>query len=165
MKSDVPINSSSSCEQDDKNQDLYECKYDSCMMPKFQKAHVNLISLVVNELNEVVIFHNENRIEKELYVCIATNSMYESSNVEDAIAFDVEKKLGLDVQSVKYLSSCYHNQNNILHLGYVCKVNKEDFHISRGMDKAVWMNMYEACKSIKDCSLSIFLLKNFLENI
>jgi NADH pyrophosphatase NudC (nudix superfamily) len=164
MQPDVHILSSSDLEHIENKTDLEKSSKDTCILPVVQISHANLITLVVNEINEVAVIHKKDYTDKKYYACIATNTMYESNNAEDAIAEDIGKKLGVDVQSVEYLSSYYHRANNVLHLGYVCKVNKDDFNLLTDLGIAKWMNMYEACKQLKDCSLSIFLLKNYLES-
>lgn len=133
----------------------------SCNHPRFNIPYTCTLTLVVNELEEVALLR-QNYVSKSSYVLVA-GYVKSGESAEETAGREVEEELGISPKSVQYIKSYYYEKRDMLMLGFVASVDKGDFKISGEVDEAGWFSIKEALKLIREGSIAMELLKDYLK--
>ena len=134
---------------------------EACQSPCFSFSYPCVIVLVVNEDNEIALIR-QSYVSATNYICVA-GYIKQGQTAEYTAQREVEEELGLEVINVKYIRSYYYEKRDNLMLGFVCKVKKKAFDISCEVDSAKWFEMKEAKSLLRQGSIGIDLLENYLQ--
>ncbi len=133
----------------------------NCEVPIFDLMYTCILTLVINEFNEIALIRQE-YVSKTNYVCVAGH-IKSGEDAENTVIREVKEELGLDVVNARYIKSYYYEKKDMLMLGFVSKVKKDNFNISSEVDEAQWFSIDEALVNLKDASIAIKLLKDYLK--
>ena len=84
-------------------------------------------------------------------------------SAEETVCREVKEELGLDVESLKYISSYPFTKKEMLMLGYQARVKKKDFDLSGEVDSAKWFPFEAALDQIREGSIAWQLVKEVIE--
>ncbi|MHB8130216.1 MAG: NAD(+) diphosphatase [Mobilitalea sp.] len=132
----------------------------SCDRPIFNIPYTCTLSLVMNELDEVALIR-QNYVSQLNYVLVAGYIKSEESAEETAIR-EAEEEIGVTPHTVQYIKSYYYEKRDMLMLGFVAFADKCDLCISDEVDAAGWFKIDEALTLLKDGSIAMQLLKDYL---
>lgn len=115
----------------------------------------------MNEENEIALIH-QNYVSTVNYICVA-GFIKQGETAEYTAKREVEEELGLEVISVNFIKSYYYGKRDNLMFGFVSNVLKKDFMISGEVDSADWFEIKEARSLLRQGSIGINLLEDYLE--
>ena len=131
----------------------------TCSRPWFDMPYACTITLVINEYDEVALLRQD-YVSDQFYVCVAGYIQCGETAEETAIR-EVKEELGLSVESIRYTKSYYFEAKDMLMLAFEAKVKKEDFQLSREVDRADWLTFEEAHPKMRKGSVAIQLLEHY----
>jgi NAD+ diphosphatase len=131
-----------------------------CEVPIIDLPYTCTITLVVNELQEVALI-KQDYVSTTNYVCVA-GYIKSGESAEETAAREVFEELGIPVERVTYMKSYYYERKDMLMLGFIADVRKMEFHISGEVDKAAWFTYEEALTKLKEGSIAMQLLKDYI---
>lgn len=133
-----------------------------CERPWFSFSYPCVICLVINENNEIALIKQS--YGEDRYVCVA-GYIKQGESAEECAAREVKEEIGLEVQSVRYISSYSYEKRDNLMLGFVCFVKSCDFTLSCEVDKAMWFTPEEADEKLKNANIAHRLLMDYLRKM
>ena len=133
----------------------------SCQVPLFDMFSTCIICAVVNEEREVALLR-QNYISAATYVCVS-GYMKIGESAEETVCREVKEELGLDVESLRYISSYPFTKKEMLMLGYQARVKKKEFDLSGEVDSAKWFPFEAALDQIREGSIAWQLVKQVIE--
>lgn len=109
---------------------------ESCSKPVFEHSPVCILTMVINEYNEVALL-KQNYVSKTHLVFVA--GYYKpGESAEHTVKREVFEEIGQTVNELKYLFSFYHERLDTLFLCYISKVKKAPFVLSSEVDGVAW---------------------------
>ena len=132
-----------------------------CESPLWDYFNTSIICAVVNEYEEIALLR-QNYVSTTNYVCVAGH-MKSGESAEITVEREVEEELGLKVEDLKYIRSYPYEKKNLLMLGYLAKVRKKDFALSREVDSAEWFGIDEAIPHLREGGIAWQLVKEIYE--
>ena len=133
----------------------------SCDRPVFNIPYACTLTLVVNELGEVVLIR-QNYVSKSNYVLVA-GYIKSGESAEETAMREVQEEVGIYPDQVKYLKSYYYEKHDMLMLGFVAYANKCEISISGEVDEAGWFTMEEAAAKLREGSIAMQLFCDYME--
>lgn len=110
-----------------------------CTKPIFDHSPVCILTMVVNEHDEVALL-KQNYVTKSHLVFVA--GYYKpGESAEDTVKREVFEEIGQEVISLRYMESFYHERLDTLFLCYVSKVIKKPFVLSQEVDDVNWYKL------------------------
>lgn len=110
---------------------------DVCQKPIFDHSPVCILTMVINELDEVALLQ-QNYVSKTHKVFVA--GYYQpGESAEDTVKREVFEEIGQTVLALDYVSSFYHERLDTLFLCYISRVQKAPFVLSQEVDAADWV--------------------------
>lgn len=76
------------------------------------------------------------------YVCVA-GFIHEGETAEQTAVREVREETGLEVLSMRYISSYYYPKHDNLMIGYLCTVKRGEFRLSGEVERAGWFGPEE----------------------
>lgn len=76
------------------------------------------------------------------YVCVA-GFIHEGETAEQTAVREVREETGLEVLSMRYISSYYYPKHDNLMIGYLCTVKPGEFRLSGEVERAGWFGPEE----------------------
>lgn len=131
-----------------------------CNKPLFDFSYPCVLCLAVDDDNMVVLIKQS--YVSEYYVCIA-GYVKQGETIENAAKREVEEEIGLEVLNVKYIKSYYYEKRDNLMFGFICKVKKSEFNISKEVDEADWFSLDAAHNLLKPGSIAEELFLDYLQ--
>lgn len=113
-----------------------------CREPMWDLFTTCVICAVVNDAGEIALLRQD-YVSTTSYVCVA-GVMKPGESAEDAAAREIQEELGLAVEGLKFIRSYPFPQKEMLMLGFLARVRKADFRLSREVDQARWFPLKEA---------------------
>lgn len=130
-----------------------------CNRPVFDLPYTCILSLVVNENNEVALIK-----QNHLYGCVA-GYIKSGENAEEAAKREVLEETGIAPLSAVYFKSYYYEKKDMLMLGFIVKVLKSEFKISVEVDSAEWFDFAIAIKILREGSIAWQLLNEYVSTM
>lgn len=134
----------------------------SCDRPMFNIPYTCTLTLVVNELNEVALIR-QNYVSQSNYVLVA-GYIKSGESAEETAMREAQEEIGVYPNSVQYLKSYYYEKRDMLMLGFIAFADKCDLSISCEVDEAGWFPIEEALKLLKEGSIAMQLLTDYLDS-
>ena len=97
--------------------------------------------LVVNEYNEVLLL-KQNYITKTKWTLV-TGYMTDGETIEEAVVREVKEETGQEVLECQYVSSYYFAPKQLIMIGFIAYVKKQDFGQSKEVDDLKWYRIDE----------------------
>ena len=119
-----------------------------CQMPLWDYFLTSIICTVVNEDNEVALLR-QSYVSTTNYVCVAGH-MKSGESAEETVKREVKEEIGQDVNELIYIRSYPYEKKNLLMLGFLAKVKKQDFVLSGEVDSVEWFPIEEAQSKLRE---------------
>ncbi len=134
---------------------------EACATPRFGFSYSCIIALPVNaeDPNEVALIRQD-YVTRQSHICVA-GYVKHGETLESCARREVEEELGLPVRDAAYMRSYYFERKDLLMLGFVVRVSKEDFNISGEVDSARWFSLDEAEVELQNASIALQLLRDY----
>lgn len=134
---------------------------EACSVPLWDMFSTCIICAVVNEYDEVALIR-QHYVTTANYVCIA-GFIKLGENAEETAIREIKEEIGLDVKDIQYIRSYYYTKKNMLMLGYMADVIKDDFTVSGEVDAAAWIPFSQALTKLSEGSIAWQLVKEVIE--
>ncbi|HWT76523.1 MAG TPA: NUDIX domain-containing protein [Mobilitalea sp.] len=134
----------------------------TCDRPMFNIPYTCTLTLVVNEFDEVALIR-QNYVSQSNYVLVA-GYIKSGESAEETAMREAQEEIGVSVKTVRYLKSYCYEKRDMLMLGFIAAAEKCDLSISREVDEAGWFPIEEALTLLKEGSIAMQLLEDYLED-
>lgn len=134
----------------------------SCSEPMFDLPISCTITLAVNEYNEAALIKQS--YGKKGYVCVA-GYMKIGESAEECAAREVEEELGIKPYLIEYINSYTFDKKEMLMLGFMARLKKADFYLSKEVESAEWFPINEALEKLREATIAAKLVENCIERI
>lgn len=135
----------------------------SCERPMFNIPYTCTLTLVINEFGEVALIR-QNYVSQSNYVLIA-GYIKSNETAEETALREAQEEIGVYPDHVKYLKSYYYEKRDMLMLGFVATASKCELSISSEVDEAGWFGIDEALTLLREGSIAMQLLTDYLDSI
>lgn len=132
----------------------------NCDVPLWDMFTTSVIAAVVNEQDEVVLLR-QNYVSETKHVCVA-GIMKIGESAEDTVVREIAEEIGLTVKEVTYIRSYPYDKKEMLMLGFMAVVEKEEFTLSGEVDSAEWVTFDEALPLLREGSIAWQLVKEVI---
>jgi NAD+ diphosphatase len=133
----------------------------TCDRPVFNMPYACTLTLVVNELREVALI-KQSYVSQTNYVLVA-GYIKSGENAEETAIREVQEEIGVAAHTLRYIKSYYYEKRDMLMFGYVALADKCPLSISVEVDAAEWVPIEEAKSRLKEGSIAMQLLLDYLE--
>ncbi len=134
---------------------------DKCNIPLWDMFTTSIIAAVVNEYGEVALLR-QNYVSTTKYVCVA-GIMKIGESAEETVIREVKEEIGQDVENLEFISSYPYEKREMLMLGYIATVSKQDFKLSSEVDSVEWVKYENALSLLREGSIGWQLVKTVIE--
>lgn len=122
-----------------------------CDQPYFKNPVTCILVAVVNEENEMVLLRQD-YISRTHWVLVA-GYMKQKETAEEAVVREVKEETGLDVLSCQYVTSYVYKEPNILLLGFIAHVKKNELlKVSNEVDDLKWIKIEKSLPLLREDS-------------
>lgn len=121
-----------------------------CNIPLFEMFSTCVLSVVVNEYNEVALIRQS--YVGDHYVGIA-GYMKCGESAEDSAKREILEEIGLVPERLTYLQSFWYEKKGMLMLGFAARVKKAEFRLSDEVERAAWFSFSDAGQAVRDGSI------------
>jgi NAD+ diphosphatase len=132
----------------------------TCERPMFNIPYACTLTLVVNELGEVILI-KQNYVSQSNYVLVA-GYIKSGENAEETSIREVQEEVGVTPHTVRYVKSYYYEKHDMLMLGFIAFADKCDLSISGEVDEAGWFTVNKAETLVREGSIAMQLLKDYI---
>lgn len=115
---------------------------DTCQLPLFPIFSTCIIALAVDEYGEVALLR-QGYISSRYYVLVS-GYMKPGECAEECAAREVKEELGLEVNALTMTGTYWFEKKDMLMIGFVARVRRQDFHLSQEVDQAFWVTPEQA---------------------
>lgn len=132
----------------------------------FDFMYSAIITTVINELNEVVLIKQPHIGNGNYYVLVAGYNV-PGENFETTCIREVKEEVGQEVHTLQYLKSYYFERKDQVMVGFISRVTKQEFILSKEVSSASWHTLDEALNLVISGTIAHKLLqktKEYLEN-
>ena len=131
---------------------------EACSVPLWDMFTTSIIAAVVNEQNEIALLR-QGYVSASSYVCVA-GVMKMGESAEDTVIREVKEELGLTVEKLHFIRSYPYEKKEMLMLGFLARVKKEDFVLSGEVDAAEWVSLKQAPDRLRQGGIAWQLVKS-----
>lgn len=134
---------------------------EGCGIPWFSFSYPCVICLLTDGAGNYALIQQTYATKN--YVCVA-GFIKEQETAEQTAFREISEETGLKALDIRYVGSWYYPKHDNLMLGYVCRVERGEFHLSENeVRNAGWFDKDAARKLLKESSLAGKLLEKWLE--
>lgn len=123
---------------------------ETCKIPLFEMFSTCVLSIVVNEQNEVALIQQS--YGNPRFAGVA-GFMKCGETAEDAAKREVIEEIGLVPESVTFLESHWYDIKCQLMLGFMVHVKKDEFRLSDEVAQAQWFSFEDAVHTVREGSI------------
>ena len=123
----------------------------SCNRPWFDTFSSCVLSVVVNEDNEVLLIR-QSYGDTSRFVDVA-GFMKCGEAAEDSAAREIKEETGLDCESVRFIKSIFYDGRDQLMLGFLARVKKSELSISSELLEGRWFDIDTAVNTVRQGSI------------
>ncbi len=134
---------------------------EACRKPCFGFSYSCVIALPVNAENpEEVALIRQSDVSHHHHVCVA-GYVKQGETIEASARREVAEELGLPTGQAVYLRSYYFERKDLLMLGFVVQVKKQDFNLSGEVDAARWFSLDDAEVELQNARIALQVLRDY----
>ncbi|OUQ82266.1 NUDIX domain-containing protein [Flavonifractor sp. An100] len=115
---------------------------ENCKLPLFPMFATCIIALAVNEDGEVALLR-QGYLSQQYHVLVS-GYMKPGESAETCAAREIREELGLEVSRLVLTGTYWLEKKDMLMIGFLARVHKQDFHLSGEVDQAVWVTSQKA---------------------
>lgn len=119
---------------------------DRCNIPLFDMFSTCIIALVADQYGEVALLR-QSYISTQ-YHNLVSGYMKPGESAEECAAREIEEELGLPVQDLRLVGTYWFGKKDMLMIGFLAQVQKQEFHLSQEVDQAVWVSPEQALSMV-----------------
>ena len=135
----------------------------ACRQPLFPMFSTCIIALAVDELGEVALLR-QGYISAQYHVLVS-GYMKPGESAEECAAREIKEELGLEVSRLSITGTYWFEKKDMLMIGFVARVHKQDFHLSQEVDRAVWVTPEQALTMVHPGrAISRLVLEAYLQS-
>ncbi len=123
---------------------------ETCKIPLFEMFSTCVLSIVVNELDEVALIQQS--YGNPRFAGVA-GYMKCGETAEESAKREVIEEIGLTPESVTFLESHWFDMKCQLMLGFLAHVKKAEFRLSDEVAQAQWFSFDEAVRTVREGSI------------
>lgn len=135
----------------------------TCENPLWDYFSTSVICAVVNENREIALIR-QNYVNATKYVCVAGH-MKCGESAEDVAVREIYEEIGQKVEELSFVSSYPYEKKDMLMLGFMARVKKQDFILSEEVDSAEWFTLDDAPSMLREGGIAWRLVKRVGELI
>lgn len=135
---------------------------EKCEIPLWDMFTTSIIAAVINENNEIALL-KQNYVSETKYVLVAGIMKFGESAEESAIR-EIKEELGIDTNYLEYIKTYPYEKKEMLMIGFKANVKKDDLTISKEVDSAMWLNLYDAPALLREGGIAWQLVNQIIEN-
>ena len=109
-----------------------------CDKPLFPMFSTCIIALAADEEAGEVALLRQSYISAQ-YHNLVSGYMKPGESAEECAAREVEEELGLKMEGLTFTGTYWFGRKDMLMVGFIARVRKQDFHLSGEVDQAVWV--------------------------
>lgn len=135
---------------------------EKCKNPLFDMFSACIIVLVVNKYDEAVLLRQEYISEK--YYNLVSGYMKPGETAEVTAEREVYEEIGVQLCSLEPVKTYWFAKKDMLMIGFIGKTNQTGFSLSKEVDSAEWIPVYQALDLVHPKgSVSRALLEEFIK--
>lgn len=115
----------------------------ACELPLFPMFSTCIIALAADEEAGEVALLRQNYISAQYHILVS-GYMKPGESAEECAAREIEEELGLKVSGLTMTGTYWFEKKDMLMVGFIADVRKQDFHLSGEVDQAVWVTPEQA---------------------
>lgn len=132
---------------------------ESCGRPWFSVSYPCVICLLTDGAGRYALIRQTYATRN--YVCVA-GFIKERETAEQTAVREIREETGLEVRSLRFVSSYYYPKHDNLMLGYLCTVKPGEFRLSGEVETAGWFSLEEARELLSRGTVGKDLLRDSL---
>ncbi len=132
---------------------------EACQKPWFSVSHPCVICLLTDGAGQLALI--EQTYGRRGFKCVA-GFLKAGETAEDCAKREVLEETGLTVRALRYVRSWFHERGDNLMLGFVCRVQREDFRLSGEVASARWFTPTEALEALREASIALALAQEVI---
>lgn len=128
----------------------------NCKIPLFDVFPCAIIVLIINEYNEALLL-KQDYISSQ-YANLVSGYMKIGETAESCTYREVKEEVGLDLESLQYVSTYWFKKKEMLMIGFIGNVKKKEIKLSKEVNDAYWMNIHEAIHQVHPKGITSYAL-------
>ena len=134
-----------------------------CGRPYFDMFSSCVITLVANESGEVLLL-SQGYISNK-YHNLVSGYISPGESAEEAAKREVFEETGVEISSLEFAGTYWFAKKDMLMIGFVARVHKQDFHLSQEVYRAVWVTPEQALTMVHPGrAISRLVLEAYLQS-
>lgn len=133
---------------------------DACSRPWFSFSYPCVICCVFNETEDRVLLIRQNYVG-DRYISVA-GYVKQGETIEETARREVKEETGLTPCSVQFVKSYFYEKRDQLMFGFAVRVKAGEIALSCEVDEAKWFSVAEALQRLREGSIGIQLLEDYL---
>ena len=135
---------------------------ESCDRPLFDMFSTCIIALAVNEYDEAALLRQGYISDK--YYNLISGYMKPGETAELSTEREVYEEIGIKPDSIAFAETYWFGKKDMLMIGFICRVKKAEFKLSKEVDSAEWINVKDALSLVHpNGSISYSLIKKYID--
>jgi NAD+ diphosphatase len=133
-----------------------------CNRGWFSFSYPCVICLVADENNNIIL--TKATADSE-YCGLVAGFVKAGETIEDTAKREIEEEVGLEAIEINFMKSYYFEKDDRLMFGFVCKAKHSHLNISKELYSAKWHSASEAPNFMRQGSISLQLVTDYLQSI
>lgn len=135
---------------------------DTCGKPWFEMFPCCIIAIAHRDGKYALIRqHSCDDIKDDRFICVS-GYIKPDETAQQAAKREIEEELGLDVLSLRLISTYAYNKKQMLMIGFLAEVSEGDFRLSDELVEARWFNADEAREKLRNTSVGNILFEEII---
>ena len=136
---------------------------EKCEIPLFDMFSSAVITLVVNELDEVALLSQD--YISTTYRNLVSGYIKPKETAEQTALREVKEEIGIDLESLHLIGTYWFEKKGMMMIGFIGKAKKQDFCLSKEVNQAYWVKSEEARSLVHPYpSTSLALVEYYLNH-
>ncbi len=134
---------------------------ESCKVPLWDMFTTSVICAVVNEYGEIALI-KQSYVSQASYVCVAGITKIGES-AEDTAVREIKEETGQEVYSLRFIGTYPYDKKEMLMIGFLARVKKQDFTLSGEVETARWVKLEEAPSLLREGGIAWQLVNSVID--
>jgi len=136
---------------------------EKCHLPLFDMFSSAVITLVVNEYEEVALLSQD--YISTTYRNLVSGYIKPKETAEQTALREVKEEIGIDLDELHLIGTYWFEKKDMMMIGFIGKAKKQAFKLSKEVNHACWVNCEEARELVHPYpSTSLALVEYYLNH-